>query len=112
MSQTLTAQRLSSPNDAVQTRVWFEQGHIVREHTQPNRKAILREVQTRRDNPGSVRDLAGLGRPALTIPTLDLHRLFRIYPDLKCPDGEIKTRAWLKFMRSSESKPYRNFQKI
>lgn len=108
MSQTSTQQRLSSPDDAVQTRVWFEQGHLVRSHTQPNRKAILREVQTRRDNPGSVRDLS-FGRPVLTIPDLDLHRLFRIYPDLACPDAEIKTKAWLKFMRSSESKPYRNF---
>ena len=109
MSQTSTQQRLSSPNDPVQTRVWFEQGHLVRSHTQPNRKQILREVQTRRDNPGSVRDMAGLGRPVLTIPELDLHRLHRIYPDLKCPDPEIKGKAWLKFMRSSESKKYRNF---
>ena len=76
MSQTSTQLRLSQPNDAVETRVWFEQGHLVRSHTQPNRKAILREVQTRRDNPGSVRDLS-FARPALTIPTLDLHRLFR-----------------------------------
>ena len=104
-------QLLSSPKDAVQTRVWFEQGALVREHTQPNRRAILEQVKIRRDNPGSVRDFEGLGRPALTIPTLDLHRLFRIYPDLACPDAEIKTKAWMKFMNSSESEPYRNFRK-
>ena len=104
-------QQLSLPRDEVQTRVWFEQGHIVREHTQPNRRAILEQVKTRRDNPGSVRDFEGLGRPALTIPMLDLHRLFRIYPELKCPDAGIKTKAWLKFMRSSESEPYRNMRR-
>lgn len=103
--------RLSQRNDEVQTRVWFEQGALVREHTQPNRRAILEQVKTRRDNPGSVRDFPGLGRPAMTIPMLDLHRLFRIYPDLRCPDAEIKTKAWMKFMNSSESEPYRNFRK-
>jgi len=98
-----------SPSDT-RTRVWFEQGHLVREHTQPNRRAVLEEVQTRRNNPGSVRDLS-FARPALTIPELDWRRLVRANPDLKSPDAEIKTKAWMKFMNSSESLIYRNFRK-
>ena len=100
----------SQPNDT-KTRVWFEHGHLVREHTQPTRRAVLAEVQTRRDNPGTVRDLAGIGRPALTIPELDWTRLTRANPDLKSPDAEIKTKAWLKFIQSSESFIYRNMRR-
>jgi hypothetical protein len=99
-----------SPSDT-RTRVWFEHGHIVREHAQPNRRAVLREVQTRRDNPGTVRDLAGIGRPALTIPELDWIRITRANPDLKSPDAEIKTKAWLRFIQSSESFIYRNMRR-
>ena len=97
--------------DDVKTRVWFEQGHIVREFTQPTRVAVLKEVQERRDNPGSIRDL-GFGRAALTIPQLDFMRLTRANPDLISPDAGIKTNAWHKFMHSSESHIYRNFSVI
>lgn len=107
MSQTLT-QQPPSLHDDVRTRVWFENGAIVRENYQPTRNAVLREVEARRNNPGSVRDVDGLGRCALTIPQLDLQRLFRMFPDLKCPDGHVQTAAWKKFLASSLSEPYRN----
>ena len=97
--------------DDVKRRVWFEQGHFVREFTQPTRHAVLKEVQERRDNPGSIRDL-GFGRAALTIPQLDFMRLTRANPDLISPDAGIKTNAWHRFMRSSESRIYRNFSVI
>ena len=98
-------------SDDVKRRVWFEQGHYVREFTQPTRLAVLKEVQERRDNPGSIRDL-GFGRAALTIPQHDYMRLTRANPDLISPDAGIKTNAWKKFMRSSESRIYRNYSVI
>ena len=112
MSQTLTQPKRSSLSDDVRTRVWFEHGHIVRENYQPTRSAVLSEVEARRNSPGSVRDVPGLGRCALTIPQLDFQRLIKLFPDLVCPDGQEQTNAWRKFMRDPLSEPYRNFRKI
>ena len=95
----------------INKRVWIDGDHVVREFTQPTRNAVLAEVKERRDNPGSVRDL-GFGRAALTIPELDFMRLTRANPDLISPDAGIKTNAWKKFFRSSESRIYRNFSVI
>ena len=81
--------------------MWFEHGHIVRENYQPTRKAVLEEVQERR-NRGEVKDTL-LGRAALTIPQLDYQRLLKAYPDMASPDGHTQTKAWQKFMRTSES---------
>ncbi len=44
---------------------------------------------------------------ALSIPPGHLQRLYAKYPELKCWDTEVRSRAWKKFMASSESKPYR-----
>jgi hypothetical protein len=97
--------------DDVKRRVWFEQGHLVRENFQPTRIAELKAIQQRRDNPGSVKDL-GFGRAALTIPQHDYMRLTKANPDLISPDAEIKTKAWQRFWRTSESRIYRNFSVI
>jgi hypothetical protein len=97
--------------DDVKRRVWFEQGHLVRENFQPTRLAELKTIQERRDNPGSVRDL-GFGRAALTIPQHDFMRLTKANPDLISPDAGVQTVAWRKFMQSSESRIYRNFSRI
>ena len=109
MSQTLTT---ASPSlhDDLRTRVWFEHGHIVRENYQPTRKAVLEETRELR-NLGVTFDVP-FGRVALNIPQLDFQRLIKIYPDLNSPDGHTQTRAWRKFIRSSESKPYRLSEKI
>jgi len=95
------------------TRFYLEQGHLVRVREQFTRPMILEEVQRRR-NWKTGRDAGALGRPAVTIPALDYQQLIERNPDLdpknRCP--ETQHRAWLKFYRSSESMPYRNFRKI
>ena len=106
LSQTLTQPRRSSPDD-VKTRVWFEGGHIVREHYQPTRKAILEAIKQRR-NAGTMID-APFGRCELSIPELDYHRLIRAYPALNSHDTVEQTKAWKRFLRSAESEPYRNY---
>ncbi len=111
MLQTST-QLPPSLHDDVRTRVWFENGHIVRENYQPTRNAVLAEVEARRNTPGSVRDVPGLGRCALTIPQHDFQRLVKLFPDLICPDAAEQTAAWRKFMRDPLSEKYRNFRRI
>lgn len=98
----------------MQTRFWMEQNHLVRQRTQPERKMILEHVQQRR-NDGNVPDKSeALGRPALTIPEMDYWELIKKYPDLDPQNGDTdtQTKAWLKFMRSTASIPYRNFRRI
>jgi hypothetical protein len=43
----------------------------------------------------------------LSIPFEDYLALQVKYPELASPDGQIKTRAYKRFMASPESKPYR-----
>ena len=52
-------------------------------------------------------DRPGLGRWMLSIPFEDYLALQVKYPELASPDGQIKTRAYKRFMASPESKPYR-----
>ena len=111
MWQTLTQRKRSLLEDDVKQRVWVEGNHLVRENFQPTRIAELKAIQERRDHPGSVKDL-GFGRAALTIPQHDFQRLTKINPDLISPDAGIQTRAWQKFMQSSESRIYRNFSRL
>jgi hypothetical protein len=107
LSQTLTPQPQSSPND-IQTRVWFEHGHIVRENYQPTRNAVLEATKYRRDHPGIMKD-APFGRAMLTIPQLDYQRLIKAYPALNSLDTVEQTKAWKRFLRSPESEAYRNY---
>lgn len=104
-------QALPLLRDDLRTRVWFDRGHLVRQNTQPTRLAVLDEVKFRRDHPGTVQDV-GFGRAVLSIPQLDFQKLIRLNPDLISPDAIEQTKAWKKFMLSSESEPYRNFPKI
>jgi len=71
-------------------------------------KAFAAEVRKE----GGVPDRPGLGRLALTIPPGDYQALRRANPDLASPDGKIRSRAWVKFMQSPESLPYRVRDKI
>ena len=98
----------------MQTRFRVEQGHLVRERTQPERKMILDHVAQRRIDKSVPDKSEALGRPALTIPEHDYYDLIMKYPDLnpKNGDTETQTRAWKKFMNSSASRIYRNFDKI
>lgn len=47
------------------------------------------------------------GSVVLSIPELDFAVLQRRYPDLISRDNETNKRAWLKFLASPESAPYR-----
>ena len=95
---------------ALQKLARFEQDHLVIETVQPERGLILDEVKRRRDHKLG-KDLS-FGRCALTIPDIDYYKLIASNPDLNSQDGEIQTRAWMKFARSSISGPYRNFDRI
>jgi hypothetical protein len=44
---------------------------------------------------------------ALSMSPMQYAQICKRYPDLKSEDGEIQTKAWKKFITSSESKPYR-----
>lgn len=54
----------------------------------------------------NVKDLS-FGRMALDIPVDHYEVLKLIYPDLVCPDAEIKKKAWQAFCISEESLPYK-----
>jgi hypothetical protein len=54
----------------------------------------------------NVKDLT-FGRMALDIPVDHYEVLKLIYPDLTCPDAEIKKKAWQAFCISDESIPYK-----
>ena len=109
MSQTSTHQRQSSPYplDDVKTRVWFENGAIVRENYQPTRKAVLEGIKQRRND--GVNIDAPFGRCMLTIPQLDYQRLIKAYPALNSLDTVEQTKAWKRYLRSPESEPHRNY---
>jgi len=54
----------------------------------------------------NLKDLS-FGRLALDIPTDHYEVLTMIYPDLQCPDAEIKKKAWQAFCMTDESLPYK-----
>jgi len=54
----------------------------------------------------NIKDLS-FGRMALDIPSDHYEVLKLIYPDLTCPDAEIKKKAWQAFAISEESTPYK-----
>ena len=54
----------------------------------------------------NIKDLS-FGRMALDIPVDHYEVLKLIYPDITCPDAEIKKKAWQAFCLSDESLPYR-----
>ena len=84
-------------------------GVIQVERTQVNRDAILAQNLDARKN-NSTRKL-DWGLFALQIPELDLMMIKKRNPDLDGPEPG-RTIAWKKFMRSSESIPYRVINKI
>lgn len=85
-------------------RFTLEDGKLWRVREQTNRAAILQQNAAARA--GALRTLDGM-RWAMTIPQDDYDELAARNPDLVSPDREIKRRAWLAFMRSSDSIPYR-----
>jgi hypothetical protein len=84
----------------------IEQGHLVRTVTQPREDRILDANRELRKAPGALRPLSWAGLE-LSIPELHYYRLVKKYPELASRDGETKTRAWRRFLASSEADPYR-----
>lgn len=72
---------------------------------QPSRDAILeRTARVRAEKP--LRDLT-FGRKVLDIPVIDRFVLHFTHPELDDPDTATRTRAWHRFIASSDSAPYR-----
>lgn len=46
------------------------------------------------------------GHVAFSMPEADYWLWTQKYPDLAAPDSEIARRAWTKFLRSDEGRPY------
>ena len=84
----------------------IEAGKLKRRRELPGRRAILEDNQRLRNEPEAVQNLSFAG-PILNIPEPDLYALWRKYPDLNARDKMTKRNAWLKFLGSSESDPYR-----
>lgn len=47
------------------------------------------------------------GKAELCIPELVLSNLKKQYPELEAPDMQIRVKAWKKYLRSADSKPWR-----
>ena len=75
------------------------------ETSDPNSDRILKQNELLR-NESIVKQKDDL-HWSLSFPEFDYHMLLRRKPDLASPDAEISTRAWKKYISSSESKPYR-----
>lgn len=84
----------------------MEGGTLVRKQTQPSREMILDHNAELRKNEGALNNLSFAGLE-LNIPLLDLTVLQKKYPALKSTIAHERRDAWLKFMGSSESDPYR-----
>ena len=70
-----------------------------------NRLDVLQQNHEARQF-GGVKQSDGL-RLALNIPDADYMRLCIGNPELKSKDAHTKSKAWLKFIRSPLSEPYR-----
>ena len=82
------------------------EGKLYRELSQPSRSLILERNAELRKDPSALRDLS-FGRLVLTIPLEDMEDLRAKYPDLAAKHAGIRTRAWQRFIGSSESLPYK-----
>jgi hypothetical protein len=83
----------------------LEDGKVLSEVYDPNRNAAMGYIADMRSS-ADIQDMSW-GRWQLSIPELDLMLLKRKYPELNSKDNDMKTRAWKRFLASSESKPYR-----
>lgn len=84
----------------------IEAGRLKRRQESAGRRAILEDNLRLRNEPEALRTLS-FAQPSLNIPEPDLYALWRKYPDLNAKDKMTKRNAWLKFIASSESDPYR-----
>jgi len=98
---------LPTQTDGVLFASWRMEGtQLVRRVTQPSESLILQLNEQIRSEPGAVRAM-DWGKLYLQIPRRALLALRKKYPDLSSPHSHTRTQAWHKFLRSSESDPYR-----
>jgi hypothetical protein len=72
----------------------------------PERRAVLElNQELRKDRFGGLPE--DLGYVALNIPVDDMRVIQLRYPDTASLDPQIQHRAWLKFIASPESAPYK-----
>lgn len=89
----------------IKQRTVCEGGRVYNDWLQPERGLILAEnAQVRNERSARKLDWAW---PQLRIPELDLKLLKLKYPALSSRDGVERRTAWLKFLNSTESAPYR-----
>lgn len=77
----------------------------------PHRRHILEGVRRIREGidpkPKTLGSSDGFAGSMLAIPEMDFPIVQAMFPDLRSPDAEIRSKAWLKFARSPLSEPYR-----
>ena len=95
-----------------QQKIWLRGRELTHAWAQINRGQILHDVARIRTEGAGPADRPGLGRWSLSVPFEDHAALVRKYPDLAAPDSRIRSAAWLKFMHSSESEPYRMRERL
>jgi len=82
------------------------EGVLYRQMTQPERPLILNRNAELRKNPGVINDLS-FGRQMLSIPEIDYIALCRKYPVLVNGSNKEIEIFYKKFIKSSESLPFR-----
>ena len=102
-------QEIAEANDAIEKKIrngdFSQEARIVLQYMQKRDYKLLdRQIDCAKDV--NLKDLT-FGRVALDIPTDHYEVLKLIYPDLVCPDADIKTKAWKAFCISEESIPYK-----
>ena len=100
---------IAESNDAVTAKIksgdYSKEARLVLRTMQMRDYRLLdRQIDCAKDV--NIKDLS-FGRMALDIPTDHYEVLKLIYPDLSCPDADIKTKAWKAFCISEESFPYK-----
>ena len=102
-------QAIAQANDEVEAKIkngdYSKEARLVLKYMQKRDYGLL-DVTINRAKDVNVKDLS-FGRMALDIPTDHYEVLKLIYPDLVCPDAEIKKKAWQAFCISDESIPYK-----
>ncbi len=79
---------------------------LYRNFVQPDRPLILQRNANLRKNPSALNDLS-FGRQELSIPTVDYEALKKKYPVLVQGSNAERTAFYQRFIKSSESLPYR-----
>jgi len=100
---------IATSNDILESKIkngdYSEMAKMVLK-TMQQRDYKLLDTTINRAKDVNVKDLS-FGRMALDIPYDHYEVLKLIYPDLACPDAEIKKKAWQAFCISDESIPYK-----